>query len=210
MEYAAFIRNLEKAFDKGLPGFNSQVKAAPKLREHPENPTSIKHAKKSAVLILLYPKNGNIYIPFIKRITDDSTHSGQIAFPGGKYELSDKELRNTAKRESEEEVGVNKNDISIIQELTPLYIPVSNYLVQPIVGKIDYRPDFVPNKEEVEEIYEVNISELYNSYIVEKNFSVREINITAPFFILDKIEIWGATAMILSEFIDIINTIDTN
>lgn len=208
MTFAAYIKELKDALEKDLPGFESQLKASPEQRKNLKDISKIKQAKKSAVLILLYPDNGSIFIPFIKRITDGSMHSGQIAFPGGKYELKDRNLSYTALREAEEEVGVIKNDIIVLHNLTPLYIPVSNYLVQPIVGKIDYCPEFIPNNQEVEDIYKVNINELYDSAMVEKEFDIRGENIKAPFFVLDKIEIWGATAMILSEFIDIIKEID--
>ena len=208
MEHAVFITKLIEVFKDDLPGFDSQVKLAPKSKVILNDHAEINNPKRSAVLILLYPQNGSVYVPFIKRVTDGSMHSGQIAFPGGKYENADKNLRNTAKRETEEEVGIINEDVKILKELTPLYIPVSNYIVQPVVGIIDYKPNFILNSEEVDKIFEVNISELSESYIVCKDFTVRDTKITAPFIILDEIEIWGATAMILSEFIDITKKID--
>jgi 8-oxo-dGTP pyrophosphatase MutT (NUDIX family) len=210
MEYAAFINKLKKAFEKELPGFNSQIKAAPKLRENLQDTDAIKNAKKSAVLILLYPQNSSVYIPFIRRITNGGMHSGQIAFPGGKFEYHDIDLNHTAVRETEEEVGVCSKDISILKKLTPLYIPVSNYLVMPFVGKIDYKPDFIANKEEVDEIFEVNIRELVKPALIDKEFFIRNTKINAPFFVLKDIEIWGATAMILSEFVDILKHVEFN
>ena len=210
MEHAVFIKKLIEVFKDDLPGFDSQIKLAPKSRGILKDHAEIINPKRSAVLILLYPQNGSVYVPFIKRVTDGSMHSGQIAFPGGKYEKVDENIQNTAKRESEEEVGINKDDVKILKELTPLYIPVSNYIVQPVVGMIDYKPNFVPNSDEVDQIFEIKINELSESYIVCKEFTVRDSKITAPFFILNDIEIWGATAMILSEFIDIIKKIDNN
>lgn len=204
MEFDKFVNKLKREFNNKLPGFNSQIKAAPKSRDDLNNLVETDDPKKSAVLILLYPENDKIYIPFIKRVTDGSMHSGQIAFPGGKFEQSDKNMKSTALREAEEEIGIDQNKVKVLKELTPLYIPVSNYLVWPYVGVADKMPDFVKSDSEVDVIFKVNIKELCEANIVYKEFSVRNTSINAPFFILKDIEIWGATAMILSEFIDIL------
>lgn len=204
MEFDKFVNKLNIEFNNELPGFDSQNKAAPKSRGDLNNLVETDDPKKSAVLILLYPENDKIYIPFIKRVTDGSMHSGQIAFPGGKFEQSDKDMKSTALREAEEEIGIDQNKVEVLKELTPLYIPVSNYLVWPFVGVTDKMPDFVKSDSEVDVIFNVNIKELCEANIVYKEFSVRNTSINAPFFILKDIEIWGATAMILSEFIDIL------
>lgn len=210
MKFDEFINKLIKEFDKELPGFDSQIKLIPKSRKKLNYHTKVKEAKKSAVLILLYPENGHIYIPFIKRVNDGSRHSGQIAFPGGKFEMKDKNLRSTALREAEEEIGTDQKKIKILKELTPLYIPVSNYIVQPVVGITKQKPIFIKNKNEVDSIFNININELSEAYIDCKKFTVRNISIAAPFFVLKEVEIWGATAMILNEFIDILKNIYKN
>lgn len=210
MNFDDFINKLNIEFNKELPGFNSHIKLAPKSRGKLIAAGINEDAKKCAVLILLYPDKGSIFIPFIKRVNDGSMHSGQIAFPGGKFESKDKDMKSTALRETEEEIGVDHIKVEVLKELTPLYIPVSNYIVQPVVGIVKQKPVFVKNKNEVDSIFSVNINELNEAYVVCKKFTVRNTNITAPFFILKETEIWGATAMILNEFIDILKNIFNN
>ena len=210
MKFDEFVNKLNEEFNKELPGFDSQIKVAPKSRGKLITFDNSEPAKKSAVLILLYPQNDSIFIPFIKRVTDGSTHSGQIAFPGGKFEKGDKDLRSTALREAEEEIGIDSDKVEVLKELTPLHIPISNFLVQPVVGITKQKPVFEKNENEVDSIFNVNIKELSEAYIVNKQFTLRNTSISAPFFILKDIEIWGATAMILSEFIDILNRLNKN
>jgi len=208
MNFDDLKENLIVELKNTLPGFESQKIMLPKGRIPkgiiPENQA----IKKSAVLILLHPNEGDIYVSFIKRVTDGSKHSGQIAFPGGKAEGEDKNITETAVREAEEEIGVKREDIKILGSLTPLFIPVSNYDVQPVVGSIHYKPEFVKSPDEVDEIHSVSIQELKEAYTVCKTFEVRNETITAPYYIMDSIEIWGATAMMLSEFIEILNRLE--
>jgi 8-oxo-dGTP pyrophosphatase MutT (NUDIX family) len=96
------------------------------------------------VLALLYPHAGQIFLPLILRSTYPGVHSGQIGFPGGGYEATDGDLTATALRETYEEIGVHASQYTVLGQLTPLYVSASNYLVQPIVGWIDYRPDLQP------------------------------------------------------------------
>lgn len=205
MNFDALKDKLIEELNGGLPGFDSQMIMAPKGRIPKHINIEKQNIKKSAVLILLHPDNGEILVSFIKRVTDGSKHSGQIAFPGGKFEDGDKDFTETAKRETEEEIGVKANDINILGILTPLFIPVSNYDVQPVVGSINYKPDYNKCIDEVDEVYSVKLEELKEAYTVCKTFEIRNETITAPFYMLNGIEIWGATAMILSEFIEILN-----
>jgi 8-oxo-dGTP pyrophosphatase MutT (NUDIX family) len=204
MNHNQFIKNLREELAKELPGLQSQLKLAPAGRNGMPEKQVLSKAKKSAVLILLNLNETDIYIPFIKRIRDGSMHSGQIAFPGGKFEKFDGNLKETALREAQEEIGIDAQSIVVLAELTPLYIPVSNFLVQPIVAFTEKSQNYVIAEDEVEELYTIPLNELINADIVEKTFSVRGYTLTAPFFVLKEIEIWGATAMILNEFIDII------
>jgi 8-oxo-dGTP pyrophosphatase MutT (NUDIX family) len=199
-----FKHILNKVFENKLPGLQSQLKMAPVGRLHTLDDNMISDARKSAVLILLYHQNKNLYVPFIKRISDGSKHSGQIAFPGGKHEPSDSNLIQTALREAEEEVGVNSNHLNVLKKLTPLYIPVSNFLVQPVVAFSEKKPQFIIAEDEVDKLYNIDLNELLYAKIINKTFVAGKYEITAPFFVLEEIEIWGATAMILSEFIDIL------
>lgn len=186
------------------PGQKSHLKLAPISRIKNLLDLTPENAVKSAVLLLLYPQNGNVFLPFIKRSVDNSVHSGQIAFPGGKYEESDINHYNTATREAFEETGILPQDVELLADLSPLFVPVSNYLIMPVVGIAKFRPQFVKNFKEVDEIFEISIKELLNLEISQKNIDVRGTSFDVPAFIYKEYTIWGATAMILSEFIDIL------
>ncbi|NOZ34084.1 MAG: CoA pyrophosphatase [Chlorobi bacterium] len=195
---------LLRAMQNDLPGEKSHIKMIPESRLNISCNINSETVKKSAVLLPLFPENGTFKLLFIKRATDGSRHSGQIAFPGGKFENSDNGLINTALREAEEETGIHKNDVKVIKSLSSLFIPVSNFSVYPFVGIIDYKPEINLNSDEVQEVYELDISELLSAKRIDKSFTVRDQKLTAPFYIFDEFEIWGASAMILSEFIDLI------
>jgi 8-oxo-dGTP pyrophosphatase MutT (NUDIX family) len=158
--------------------------------------------KSSAVLILLFPQNSTIYSALIRRTAYDGKHGGQLSFPGGKVELSDITLENTAIRETHEEVGVRVNYKDILGKLSPLYIPVSNFLVQPFIALHPIHPAWVKDNHEVAEIIEFPLSNLLDESLKDR----RRISIgpnrfvDAPCYILNNQVCWGATAMILAEF----------
>ena len=205
-----FADSLKNKLSTILPGVIAQNKMLPSMRLPDEllDKNRTANRKHGAVLILLYEKDKNLHTCFIKRAEDGGTHSGQIGLPGGKHEQNDENCIQTALREAEEEIGINSCDVEVLGELTKLYIPVSNYSVLPVVGKLDYEPFFIPNKSEVNFVIEAKISEL----IDEKNLKIKEFNphsmkITAPCFALNGHLIWGATAMIISEFLEVIKDI---
>lgn len=202
MNFEEFTNILSNALSKDLPGFETQKKMAPFGRHH-EVSKMPEGVKKSAVLLLIYLHQGEYKLVFIKRANGGGSHSGQIAFPGGKHEKNDKNLIATALRETKEEIGVL--NITSIGTLSSIYIPVSNYFVQPIVGILNKQPTFTKNINEVELIYSVNIKELLSAKIITKTFKINKKTITAPFYIFNNFELWGATAMILSEFIEVLN-----
>lgn len=164
-----------------------------------------------SVLILIFPQNNKINIVFIQRTTYAGVHSGQISFPGGKPEPGDKDLIDTALRETEEEIGVSAKDIRILGKLTPLFIPVSNIEVYPVVGCISYKPEFKPDKTEVKSIIEIPLDYLLRPDIVKKKTTViQNTNIQIPYFNFNGRHIWGATAMILNEFLEVIKRNELN
>lgn len=189
-----------------LPGEKSHLKMIPENRLNISFDINADKIKKSAVLLLLFPENGSFNLLFIKRAENGSKHSGQIAFPGGKFEEVDNVLKNTALRETEEEVGIKEDDIKILKSLTSLFIPVSNFSVNPFVGMIDYKPKIIMNPDEVQEVFSLNIQEVLAAKRIEKTINVRNQIITTPFYVFKEFEIWGASAMILSEFIDLLKT----
>jgi len=197
---------LLKAFRNDLPGSASQLKMIPESRLNISFDIDAEKIKKSAVLLLLVPENGSFQLLFIKRANDGGRHSGQIAFPGGKFELEDNSLINTALRETEEEIGINKVQVEILKSLTPLIIPVSNFSVKPFVGMLNAKPEIKINSDEVQKVYGLDIKDILKAERIEKTFIVRNQKIKAPFYIFNEFEIWGASAMILSEFADLLKT----
>jgi 8-oxo-dGTP pyrophosphatase MutT (NUDIX family) len=204
----SFIEKIKSRFVHPLPGRNAQAKMAPSIaREF--RPAA--DARIACVLALLYPKNNDWNIVLIERMSSknkNDRHSGQISFPGGGYEDFDDSLASAALREAEEEVGVFSKDISIIGQLSDMYIPVSNFLVHPFVGYMDYAPNFIPQPSEVKGILEVPIPKLLApSTIQTKDLKISEgfILKNVPYYSLNNHIVWGATAMMLSEFLEVVD-----
>lgn len=190
---------------KPLPGKASHRKMTPVTRSHLNTDISF---QKGGVLILVYPYNNEPSVVFMKRVTDNTPHSGQISFPGGRFEPGDKSLQVTALRETEEELGIPASGIEIIGHLTPLEIQVSNMEVRPFVGVSYNKPHFKPNPEEVDYLIEVNLKDLLNPGIIQKKIGlIRGTEIEIPYYNIRNNHVWGATAMIISEFLDILGNI---
>lgn len=173
-----------------------------------ESTLSISNYSKAAVLCLLYPQDTDLHMVFIRRASHDKDkHSAQIAFPGGKVEPTDKSMIDTALREANEEIGLDPGTVKIIGEITPLPIPVSRFKVFPILGFANETPQFIPQLSEVDEILEFPIDMLIDPKIVESHkikLSTGQWIKNVPVYNINGNIIWGATAMILSEVIEII------
>jgi 8-oxo-dGTP pyrophosphatase MutT (NUDIX family) len=213
MDFRDFIEKLSRELTLPLPGKEVQLRMTSNIRIRELMDLSgmnMENAIKSSVLILLYPGAGNGIPAFVVRLrpTYDGVHSGQISLPGGRYENHDEDLLQTALRETDEEIGVDKEKVTVIGKLTELYIPPSNYIVQPFIGYTTSRPVFSPQPEEVEQIIEIPLHDLLDERNrMEKEFDVRGIRFKAPAFVIGGNIIWGATAMILSEFKEILQKI---
>jgi 8-oxo-dGTP pyrophosphatase MutT (NUDIX family) len=145
-----FKEKLRNSLLLELPGTDVQWEMASSDRRMKAFPRSGgPESRKGAVMILLYPHKGTLSTLFMQRPLYKGVHSGQISFPGGKWESGDNNLTETALRETGEETGVGSNEIDVLGTLTPLHIPVSNITVTPVVGYIPYRPVFTPQKSEV-------------------------------------------------------------
>lgn len=201
-----FAEKLRLEISNGLPGTEVQWALASSdrmIKGFPRVPRA--DSTQAAVMILLYPKNDLIHTVFIQRPAYEGVHGGQISFPGGKKESGDNDLTKTAIRETSEEIGVNPSEINIINTLTPLFIPVSNIIVTPVVGWLDRQPVFTRQEEEVVFIIEADIKTLINpSGIKIKPFEIRGEMIDIKYFDYNGNVIWGATAMILHELFTII------
>lgn len=187
------------------PGFNAQMKMAPASRvKELSNLTNVL-PRRSAVLINFFQRNDEPHFIMIKRAIDESVHSGQIAFPGGKFENSDETLTTTALRESHEEIGLLPSAVNIIGQLSELYIPPSNYMVTPFVGYTENEPELMIN-EEVDQVLVVSLTALLkHENRKEEIIQHRQGQLKVPCFTLGGEIVWGATAMMLAEFIEIIN-----
>lgn len=170
------------------------------------NFTNKENPKPGAVLILLYPESGAYYFPLIQRPAYEGVHSGQIALPGGKSERYDRNLYDTALRETEEEIGVPREDIRVIGALSQFYVAASNYEVLPVIGYIREKPVFVPDHVEVDEVIIGSVDRLTDrKYHKEKEMRVRGFPLTTPYFDMQEKVVWGATAMMLSELVYILD-----
>ncbi|HSG67401.1 MAG TPA: CoA pyrophosphatase [Bacteroidales bacterium] len=206
-----FKEDLKNALTAGLPGLTSQLKMVPEIRRREiENRRLDNDTRKAAVLICFYPgENGGIELALIRRNEYDGVHSGQISFPGGGYEEGDKDLVDTALREAEEEVNIRAGDVEVLGEISPVYIPPSNFFVKPVIGWLDERPAFIPEINEVQEVISLNLEEITDpGCVATKNIEHREFRIIdVPCFYIRGHIIWGATAMMLSEIVDIVGNI---
>jgi len=208
MRQKTIIESLKRGLAGQLPGEKAHFKMIPRTRLADIKP--IYRAlvpKESSVLILLYPLNDFLGTILIKRTEDKSVHSGQISFPGGKKDKNDKSHIQTALREAEEETGINPENITIIGRLSSLYVSPSNFMIHPVLGYIEKIVDLKPNPTEVEYIIELPLNNL-GSYRTETDLEVRGYKLTqVPCFCLNGHVVWGATAMILQELLDILETI---
>ncbi len=202
-----FIQFLKTEIQKGLPGTDVQWQMASSdrmMKNFPKIPRE--DSREAAILILLYPHEESIFTVFTQRHNYDGVHGGQISFPGGKKEERDKNIIDTALRETHEETGLNPEAISVINTLTPLFIPVSNIIVTPVVGWLRNRPHFKHDPEEVVFLIEADISKFFNPSIIKiRPFEIRGEMVDIRYFDYDGNVIWGATAMMLHELLYIIN-----
>jgi len=209
------IDDIKKALTTPLPGIIGQMKMAPapvkgKLSRWATPP----NYKEAGVLLLLYPHATNgagpqLHTVFMRRPEYVGAHSGQISFPGGQRE-SGESLQHTALREMMEEVGVLPETVTIVGQLSALYTPPSNFYIYPFVAFSQTRPIFKSNSREVAELIEVPLSLLVNPDVYKEEiwqfdqYGERKI----PFFAVFGHKIWGATAMILSEFLTLLVQLD--
>jgi len=212
VQFNRFVKHIQNnhRFDD-LPGQAAQLRMAPGMR-HQEIKTmgAGKNPVKSGVILLVYPAaDKKAYTVFIKRPVYDGVHSGQISLPGGRYENSDQTTTQTALREAQEEIGIDPAKVEVAGTLTDLYIPPSNYLVTPVLGIIYDRPVFTPDKKEVDSIIEVPLHVFTEDHYLKKipiTMSTGE-SADTPCFLFNGHIIWGATAMMLAEFKDILAAI---
>ena len=205
-DFEELIPKIEKS---SLPGIDSQFKLAPSIRKKLGKSINLseRNPKIAAVLSLLFPDTtGEMLMVFMLRKTYKGVHSNQIGFPGGKVEEEDNNLEATALRETYEEIGVSSTEITVLKELTDVYIPPSNFLVKPFLGILKKRPEYILEEKEVERLIEIPLKSILSdkfiaSQVITTSYA-KEIEV--PIFKFDDEVIWGATAMMLSEIKDLI------
>lgn len=194
--------NIKKALSQNLPGSTSHRRMLPFNREllaNSEEQTRLKH---SSVLLLLYPENNELHVCLIKRPAHMKHHAGQIALPGGRIEKGETALE-TALRETWEEIGILPQQIEILGTLSELYVQVSRFQIHPFVGWFNTKPEFIICKNEVEKTISFPIKNIQNAVEkVELNTILGTLKV--PCIQFEGEIIWGATAMILSEFGDVL------
>lgn len=212
MDFNEFRYKISNLKNLKLPGEEAQHKLAPILRiQELENiDIPAKNPNKAGVMAVFYPdRSEKTNFVLILRKTYQGVHSNQVGFPGGRLEVFDKNLKHTALRETEEEVGIPKGEVQVVKRLTKLYIPPSNFWVYPYVGLLEKTPKLIAQETEVEKILEVNIDELLDerSLIQQKLSTSYAENIEVPAFSLNGQVVWGATAMMLSELKELLKEV---
>jgi len=207
MDFVSVLNLLEKGMMHPLPGKQAQLSMSPNPVDKRRFDSKLpENHRKGSVLILLYPNENKAFFPLIKRPIYQGVHSGQIAFPGGKMEEEDADEIETALREAWEEVNILPKQVKLIGRMSDLFIPTSNFLVTPVLGYSEIVPDFIPEEKEVARIIQAAVSTLYEpSFRKQKilEFS-NNFRLDTPYFEVEKEMVWGATAMILSELLQIL------
>ena len=208
MDFSNFTHNIPFIKEAQLGGLDSLLKMAPAVRLNFDvDKIAERKPKSAAVMVLFYPdKDNKTHFILTERAQYKGVHSAQISFPGGKIEKLDTNLSATALRETQEEIGIK--NITLIRELTTTYIPPSNFMVTPFLGYINSEQDFTPNIE-VNQIIKVDVMQLLNdANLINKNMTTSYMkNIDVPCFMLNNYTVWGATAMMLSEIKDLLNSL---
>lgn len=201
-----WIARLSFALEGPLPGRDAQMQMAPR-RSRPlalqSQPT-----RQSAVLILIHLNDGSLSLPFTLRPTTLGHHGGEISLPGGGVEPRDETLEETALRETKEELGISTANVAILGKLTPLYIPPSRNMVHPYIGWLPDLPPFDPDPREVDVVLNVPLASLLNKSNLDVHLWYHNgEKRSAPCYRIGASDIWGATAMILSEFLTVVQTV---
>ncbi len=196
------ILQLQRALRDPLPGAAAQMKMAPAMRQSHPGPED--QPRPSAVLALLHTTPHGLALIFTLRPASLRHHGGQISFPGGGAEPSDLTYADAALRETGEELGISTRDIKILGEMTPLFIAPSQNIVHHFVGWLPVLPPLNPNPVEVDSVLQVPLNTLLDPRSLDTHYWPRDsILLSAPCYRVGETCIWGATAMMLNELLEI-------
>ncbi len=190
-----------------LPGLEAQLRFMPTPPRSGWKPGEFpSDARIAAGLLLIYPGSAGPSVPLTVRASGLTRHAGQISLPGGATDPGET-LTQAALREAHEEIGVDPARVRVLGELTPVHVLVSGFTLHPVVGVTDTRPSFMPAAHEVDEVLEVSVADLQDASRIRTGFRTREgVVVEYPYFDLLGHQVWGATAMILGEFICLLTT----
>jgi 8-oxo-dGTP pyrophosphatase MutT (NUDIX family) len=206
MALADLERTLRVKLAETLPGIEAHLRFAPAPPRAGWRPGHFpEDTRRAAALLLVYPGPDGPAVPLTVRASGLTRHAGQISLPGGASDPGET-LAETALREASEETGINPASVSVLGELTPVHVLVSGFTLHPVVGVSHERPVFIAAEAEVEEILEVSLDDLRDASRIRRGTRVREgVAVEYPYFDLLGHQVWGATAMILGEFVTLIN-----
>lgn len=203
MDSNEFLDKIQHSFNQSLPGISSHKLLAPGKRALERNEVDdIASYRDSAVAVICYPYQGKVYSILIQRPDYTGNHGGQVSFPGGKKDLIDLSLEETARRETFEEIGWQLEESNLIGGLTELFIPVSKFIVKPHLYYCEEGQQFNPDTREVQEIFQFPVELLKDEQILKYTtikISPNQLLKEVPYFEINNRIVWGATAIILSE-----------
>jgi 8-oxo-dGTP pyrophosphatase MutT (NUDIX family) len=202
---------LRRALSGPLPGLEAQLRMAPRFRPEPTD-DALQSLRFAAALLLIYPHEGAWYVPLTVRGSRLRHHTGQVSLPGGRIDPGES-VEAAALREAREEASIDPAAVEVLRRLTPLPIAVSGHLLHPVLGLALQRPAFQIAEPEVERLLEVPIAQLQRPEIVRWEQRTRSLPphevMDVPYFDVEGEHIWGATAMVLAEFLALLGHADT-
>lgn len=211
MNILQLSQSLKERLQHPLPGLEAQTKMWSRRRDLSQiGDFDPSNKRKAGVLLMLYPHENTLYTALMRRPESPYAHSGQISFPGGRAETIDGgDLVQTALREAEEEFGFDRSLVDVSGVLTDLFVYVSDIVVTPTVGVLNERPVFQPDPVEVAEIIEVPIAHLLDesNHKRKKMKSGAGFTLEVPYYDVFGHVLWGATAMMMSEFLEVYQSI---
>jgi 8-oxo-dGTP pyrophosphatase MutT (NUDIX family) len=206
----SFAARLRDSLARPLPGLEAQLRMAPSPRIGWDPLKFPEGAQDGAALLLVYPHDETLHVALTVRGSGLRNHTGQVSLPGGRVDAGET-IEAAAIREAQEEIGVDPGVVEVLGRLTPLHIPVSGFLLHPVVGFTSMRPAFQRAEWEVARIIEAPVSVLSDPAAVKRELRTRvvqgqSIDVDVPYFDIDGEKVWGATAMVLAEFCAILTS----
>lgn len=206
MQSQSILERLEARLKEPKPGLAAQLRMVPDPRPGQKTYEEVQDScRPAAVLILIYPRREKLHLVLTLRTSKVDHHRDQISFPGGEKDKHETVVE-AALREAAEELRVRAAEVRVVGELTPLFIPPSNYCVFPVVATAAKRPTFRRAPAEVAEVIDLPLDVLFDPGRIRREvWRLHGQDTVVPFYSFGRHKIWGATAMILAELAEIIS-----